>query len=199
MDCNDREIINDVLSGNTDRFELLVEKHRSMVFGIAARRIPPEDVDETAHRAFIRAFRSLGSYRGESDFSHWLSSITVRTCYDYWRRRYRSREMPMSRLSEKHREWINATLADESNHSFARKKERETAREILMAALERLSPEDRAVVEMVNLEERSVKETADIMNWSVSNVKVRAHRARKKLRAVLERMIETEGEDYGLR
>ncbi|MBD3180456.1 MAG: sigma-70 family RNA polymerase sigma factor [Candidatus Latescibacteria bacterium] len=199
MDPNDREIIEEVLSGNTGRFEILVERHRSMVFGIAARRVPAEDVDEMAHEIFIRAYRSLGGFRGESDFSHWLAGISVRACCDYWRKKYRSREMPMSRLSEKHRDWIKATLSDESTDSFTRKEQQEAAREILMAAMEKLAPKDRAVLELVHLEERTVREAASLLDWSTSNVKVRAHRARKKLRSLLEKMIETEGESYEFR
>lgn len=199
MDINDREIIDDVLAGNADKFELLVRKTEKLVFGIAAGRIPREDVEETAHQIFIRAYSSLENYRGEGDFSHWISSIAVRTCCDYWRKRYRSREMPMSGLSEKHRNWITATLSDESSNEFIRGEEKKIAREILMAALEMVPPEDRAVLELVYLEERPVKEAAELMDWSVSNVKVRAHRARKKLRIAVEDIIENRGESYELR
>ena len=105
----------------------------------------------------------------------------------------------MSTLSGKHQDWINANLSDQSDNEFIREEEKEVARDILMSALEMLPAEDRTVLELVHLEERPVKEAAELMEWSVSNVKVRAHRARKKLRSVVENIIENRGESYELR
>ncbi|MCK4550281.1 MAG: RNA polymerase, partial [Candidatus Krumholzibacteria bacterium] len=62
--------------------------------------------------------------------------------------------------------------------------------DIMMRALDQISPADRAVIELVHLEERWVREAADLLGWSTANVKVRAHRARKKLRKILEKMEE---------
>jgi RNA polymerase sigma-70 factor (ECF subfamily) len=188
---SDLEIISEVLDGDTNRFEVLVDRHREHVFRIVGRRVPREDVDETSHDVFVRAWSSLPSYRGESPFEHWLSKIAVRTCHDYWRGRYRSKEAPLSSLGEDHTDWLENTMARESGASFDSGESRMMARDLMMRALAQLSPADRAVIELVHLEERPVKEAADMLGWSTANVKVRAHRSRKKLRKILEKMEET--------
>lgn len=188
---NDLEIISEVLDGDTNRFEVLIERHREHVFRIVGRRVPREDVEEIAHDVFVRAWSSLPSYRGESPFDYWLSKIAVRTCHDYWRRRYRSKEAPMSSLGEDHAEWIESTMAGQSGASFSSDESRLIARDLMMRALAHLSPDDRAVIELVHLEERPVKEAADMLGWSTANVKVRAHRSRKKLKKILEKLEET--------
>ena len=186
----DLDIISEVLGGDTQRFEKLIDRHREHVFRIVGRRIPREDVDEIAHDVFVRAWSSLASYRGESPFQWWLSKIAVRTCHDYWRGRYRSKETPMSSLGEEHADWLEKTMAGEPEYSFDRAESRMMARDILMRALAHLSPADRAVIELVHLEERPVREAADLLGWSTANVKVRAYRARKKLRKILEKLEE---------
>ncbi len=186
----DLDIISEVLDGDTNRFEVLIDRHREHVFRIVGRRVPREDVDETAHEVFVRAWSSLASYRGKSPFQHWLSKIAVRTCHDYWRNRYRSKESPMSSLDEDHADWLENTMTEEPDASFNRNESRMMAREITMMALAQLSPADRTVIELVHLEERPVREAADLLGWSTANVKVRAHRARKKLRKILEKMEE---------
>jgi RNA polymerase sigma-70 factor (ECF subfamily) len=82
-------------------------------------------------------------------------------------------------------------MAGEPEASFESAESRMMARDLMMRALALLSPADRAVIELVHLEERPVKEAADMLGWSTANVKVRAHRSRKKLRKILEKMEET--------
>ncbi len=188
---DDLEIISEVIDGDTNRFEVLIDRHREHVFRIVGRRVPREDVEEIAHDVFVRAWSSLPSYRGKSPFQHWLSKIAVRTCHDYWRGHYRSKEAPMSSLGEEHAAWLESTMTGESGASFESAESRMTARDLMMRALAGLSPADRAVIELVHLEERPVKEAADMLGWSTANVKVRAHRARKKLKKILEKMEET--------
>jgi RNA polymerase sigma-70 factor (ECF subfamily) len=94
----------------------------------------------------------------------------------------------MSSLGEDRAEWLEGTMADESGASFESSESRMMARDVMMRALSRLSPKDRAVIELVHLEERPVKEAAEMLGWSVANVKVRAHRSRRKLRKILEKM-----------
>ncbi len=186
----DQNIISEVLEGKSNEFGRLIDRHREHVFRIVGRRVPREDVDEVSHDVFVRTWSSLASYRGESPFQWWLSKIAVRTCHDYWRERYRSKESPMSSLDEEHADWLENTKAGEPETSFDRTESRMMARDVVMRALAHLSPADRAVIELVHLEERPVREAADLLGWSVANVKVRAHRSRKKLKKILEKLEE---------
>jgi RNA polymerase sigma-70 factor (ECF subfamily) len=159
------------------------------VTGIVRRHVPPDRVAETAQDVFVRAYQSLGSFRQNDRFRQWLSAIAVRTCYDYWRRRYRRREVAVSQLTEAHRSWLEKVGAADAEQQWQALGNRAEARQVLDWALARLSAEDRMVIELVHLEERTVREAAKLLGWSTANVKVRAFRARQKMhRLIKERL-----------
>ncbi len=182
---DDKEIIQKVLGGEVDAFELLVTRYKEDVMKIAIKHLPYDQTEETAHVVFVKAYQSLPSFEHKSSFKTWLSSIAVRTCYDYWRGQYRSREISMSSLTEKHQDWLEGVLAEQANQSLQEKGEREEAREVLDWALNQLSPEDRMVLNLVYLEELSGKEAAKLLGWSTANVKIRTYRSRRKLYRLL--------------
>ncbi len=182
---DDLKIIRQVINGNGNAFEVLLKKYKQHVVKIVYRHLPYDQVEETAHEVFIRAYQSLPGFKGKSGFKQWLSGIAVRTCYDFWRKKYRSREISMSSFSEKHKHWFEAVTADLSDQTFHEQSRKKEARELLDRALGRLTPEDRIVLELVYLEGLSGKETADLLGWSVANVKIRSFRSRKKLKKVL--------------
>jgi RNA polymerase sigma-70 factor (ECF subfamily) len=185
----DAEIIRQVLDGYVNAFESLLVRHKNLVLRIVKKRVPYDDVEETMQEVFVRIYQSLPTYKGKSDFTRWVSSISVRTCYDYWRRAYRSREVPMSSLTEKHQRWLEQVVSEESEHALEGKGSQREARELLDWALGKLSAEDRTVLELVYLEGLSNKEAAEALGWSVSNVKVRSFRSRRKLKKLLEGLI----------
>jgi len=190
---SDEDIIHRVIAGDVNAFEFLLERYQARVFRIIGRRVPWMDLEEVAHDAFVRAYISLSTYERRGDFESWLTKIAVRACYDYWRERYKRREQPVSSLSEDQLKRLARAAADQSMRSDAGRAASLEARELLAWAMDRLSPEDRAVLELVYLEERPVKEAAELLGWSSVNVKVRAYRSRKKLRAILESLIVEEG------
>jgi RNA polymerase sigma-70 factor (ECF subfamily) len=183
---SDTEIVRRVLNGDVNAFESLLIRYKDTVLKIVKKHVPYNDVEETIQNVFLRTYQSLPSFKGESGFRQWLSSIAVRTCYDFWRKMYRSREVPMSVLTEKHQNWLEEVIAEQSEQSINEKGSQNEARELLDWALGRLSAEDRMVMELVYLEGLSGKEAADLLGWSVSNVKVRCFRSRKKLEKILE-------------
>ena len=190
---SDVEIINRVVHGDANAFERLMDRYQNHVFAIVGRRVPRMDVEEVAHDIFVRAYLSLPSYRAKGDFGSWLSKISVRACCDYWRERYRGRERPMSALTEDQMKWLERVTFEASMRAHADSASLGEAREILAWALDRLAPEDRAVLELVHIEERPVAEAAELLGRSVANVKVRAFRSRRKLRAILEKLIGERG------
>ena len=161
-----------------------------LVLTIVKKHVPEDAVEETAQEAFVRAYQSLPTFKGTGDFSQWLSSIAVRTCYDYWRKAYRSREIPMSALNEKHAQWLEEVISQRPEEAPDEREPQMEAREILNWALGKLSAEDRMVLELVYLEGRSVQEAAELLGWSKANVKVRSFRARMKLEKLLSKVKE---------
>ncbi|MCD6569315.1 MAG: sigma-70 family RNA polymerase sigma factor [Deltaproteobacteria bacterium] len=187
---SDIEIIRRVIDGDVNAFEYLLIKYKEHVMKIATKHVPFDQVQETAHDAFVRAYQSLPTFKMENNFKRWLSAITVRTCYDYWRKQYRSREVPMSSLSEKHQDWLEGVISDRSSHAFNERSKQKEARELLDWALDKLSAEDRMVLELVYLEDLPGKEAADLLGWSIANVKIRSFRARNKLKHLFKELAE---------
>lgn len=188
---SDDEIIQQVLQGNVDAFEGIVRRYQAHVLNMVKRHVPQRDVEETAQEAVVRAYKSLAGYRGEGrGFKAWLSAVTIRTCYDYWRKTYRSKEVPLSALTDDHKRWIEQVTAEKSDQYRREKAASNEAREVLEWGLGRLSAEDRMVLELVYFEELSGREAAELLGWTTTNVKVRAFRARRKLEKIIKEMIE---------
>lgn len=181
---NDQEIVHRVLEGETDRFAELIDRYQRHVAKIVTGHVPYDQVEEVAQDVFVRAFTGLHGYSGRTPFEHWLSGIAVRTCYDFWRA-YQRREQPVSALASEHQTWIEQALASESDEQCREQAGRREARDVLDWALSRLSAEDRMVLTLVYLEGRSVREAARLLGWSIVNVKVRAHRAKRAIRKLL--------------
>lgn len=179
---SDLELIRRILNGEGELYRLLIEANSQQVSVIVSKRVDWGEVDVVAHDVFVRAFNSLATYRGEQPFSHWLSKIAVRECIDVWRRRARVRESSFSELSTEQQQLLDSL----GTRELTSDEERHVAADYLRKALSQLSPEDRAVVILVHVEELSIAEAAELLGWSRVNVKVRAHRARQKLRKIIE-------------
>ncbi len=193
---DDAEIIDRVLQGETDRFADLIVRYRPHVLHIVSGHVPADRVSEVAHDVFVRTYRSLSRFSGQVPFDHWLSRLAVRTCYDFWRANRRA-DVPVSALTEDQARWLDRALAAESGEQFRAQAERHESLELLDWALVQLSAENRLVLTLVYLDGRSVREAADLLGWSVVNVKVRCHRARQALRKLLSE--ERERQRHGTR
>jgi RNA polymerase sigma-70 factor (ECF subfamily) len=191
-ETSDIEIVRRVVDGDVNAFELLLNKYQDHVFTIVKKHVPYDLVEEVAHDVFIRAYQSLPTFKNTSKFKHWLSSIAVRTCYDFWRKHYRNREVPVSSLTDQQQHWLESVISVQSSQSFYEEEGNQHAREVLDWALSKLSAEDRMVVELVYLEGFSGKEAAELLGWSVANVKVRSFRCRKKLQKLLAKSFGTQ-------
>lgn len=189
----DADIVRQVVDGNVNAFELLLKRHEAFVSRIVKKHLPYSEVEETVQEVFITAYRSLGSFKGTGDFSHWLSAIAVRTCYNYWRKAYRSREIPLSDLTDRHQQWLENVIFTRSADQSAQEEYRSEAGEVLDWALARLPAEDRMVIDLIYFDGYSVKEAAALLGWSIPNVKVRSFRARRKLEKTLKQMILRQG------
>lgn len=196
IEPNDNIVIERVLNGDVDCFEKLIEKYKSKVFSIVSRRIPDSDIEDVAHEIFIRAFKSLASYAGKSPFENWISSVAIRACCDYWRKKEKEKRLDWldDSLTKSHFEWIESIGAGISAREFAQLTARAEAKELVNYILKKLEIEDRTLVELVYFEGWQLKQVAKTMNWGLSKTKVKAMRARKKMRKLLESILK-EGTD----
>ena len=188
--ASDHQLVTQVLAGSVNTFALLLSRYQAYVWTIVSRLMPEAMVADLAQEVFVEAFRSLADYDTAKPFKNWLAGIALHRCRDHWRQTYRRREIPLSQLSEQQQDWLDRLTAHQSEESFDHLARQREARDLLDQALARLSPDDRLVLSLVYLEGFSTKEAAQLLNWSLINVKVRAYRARKKMRSLLGALLE---------
>jgi RNA polymerase sigma-70 factor (ECF subfamily) len=185
MERLDTEVIAAVLNGDTESFEPLVTKYSPRVFATARRYARREsEVEDIVQEVWSKAFHKLRTFRGDSPFEHWLMKMTVRTCYDFLRQHQRNREQNFSELGDAEVDWLDRFGVDPASAG----ENEEAARQLVTRLLEQLSPQARMVITLLELEDRTVKEVADLTGWSVPLVKVRAFRARAEMRKCLARI-----------
>jgi len=185
MERTDAELIAAVLKGDAASFEPLVQKYSPRIFATARRYARREsEIEDIAQDIWLKAFERLESFRGEAPFEHWLMRLAVRTCYDSLRAHQRNRETTFTELSEPEQDWLDRFVSQ----SDAASENADAARQLIARVLEQLSPAARLVITLQEIEQRSVKEVAELTGWSVPLVKVRAFRARAEMRKVLSRI-----------
>ena len=185
MERTEAELIKAVLAGDAASFEPLVAKYSPRVFATARRYARREsEIEDISQEVWLKAFDKLKSFRGEAPFEHWLMRMTVRTCYDFLRGHQRNRISSFSEISEPEDDWLERFVADPGNAP----EDADAARLLIGRVMDKLSPEARLVIQLLEIEDRSVKEIAELTGWSVPLVKVRAFRARGEMRKILARM-----------
>ncbi len=185
MERTEAELIAAVLKGDAASFEPLIQKYSPRVFATARRYARREnEIEDIAQEVWLKAFSKLASFRGEAPFEHWLMRMTVRTCYDFLRGHQRNRELAFSELSEPETDWLDRFVADPGSAA----EDADAAKLLVGRVLEKLSPPARLVITLLEIEDRSVKEIAELTGWSVPLVKVRAFRARGEMRKILAKM-----------
>jgi len=185
MEPTEAELIAAVLNGNAESFEPLVRKYSPRVFATARRYARREsEVEDIAQEVWLKAFDKLKSFRGEAPFEHWLMRLTVRTCYDFLRGHQRNRESSFTDLSEPENDWLERFVTAPESAS----ENSDAAKLLIERVMEKLSPQARLVITLLEIEDRSVKEIAQMTGWSVPLVKVRAFRARAEMRKILAKI-----------
>ena len=169
-------------------FEQLFERHRRQVARIAGRFFSQrEQIEEIIQDSFTKAYFALKTYHGthEASFRAWLTQITINTCYDHLRRARRRPEYTVEDFNDDEaHEFAGQLRAAASDVESAL-----VSRDLAVKLLARLSADDRLVLTLLDVEGFSVAEIAKMTSWSISKVKVRAHRARAHLRRVMKRFL----------
>ena len=185
MERSEAELIAAVLAGDAASFEPLVQKYSPRVFATARRYARREsEIEDIVQEVWLKAFDKLKSFRGEAPFEHWLMRLAVRTCYDFLRGHQRNRESSFSEISDPEEDWLDRFVADPGSAA----EDADAAKLLVGRVLDKLSPSARVVIQLLEIEDRSVKEIAEITGWSVPLVKVRAFRARGEMRKILSKM-----------
>jgi RNA polymerase sigma-70 factor (ECF subfamily) len=175
--CLDRVRRQDAMAARmlVDHFYPLVIK---IVRSHRPRRMAEEDL---AQEIYLKMFNRLAQYHGRDGvpFGHWLSRLAVTTCLDALRAEKRRPEWRWADLQDAEREWLEYFVGETPDTPPS---DGQGARETVEKLLTLLTVEDRLVITLLDLEERSIAEISQLTGWGKSMVKIRAFRARRKLR-----------------
>jgi RNA polymerase sigma-70 factor, ECF subfamily len=166
-------------------FEQIVRDHQAMVFGTLIRLTGSrEHIEDLAQEVFIRLYRALPAFRGESLLSTYLYRIVANVAQDEWKRRRRE-ERPLVSFSEEEADWEDRLPHPDpdAEQQFAEKQFRYSVEQ----QLQELSPVERTVLVLYHQEERSYEQIAQSLQLPIGTVRTHLHRGRKKLREGIER------------
>ncbi len=182
---NDQTYISKTLAGDTNSFAFLVEKYKIMVYSLAMKMLNnKEEAEEVSQDTFVKAFKNLSKFKGESKFSTWLYKIAYRNCLDL--------------IKKKEKKYKTTTIDEVTVHKIKStdnileqitKKERAL---LLKSCLEKLPEQERSILWMFYFDELSLVEITEITELTLSNIKVILHRARKRLVSVINKNVKSE-------
>ena len=185
----DSEIISLVLKGNQQAYAELVNRHQGYVFTLVLRFIKNRaEAEEVAQDVFIKAYRYLADFKGNSKFSTWLYTIVNNTCISFLRKK----KVEIHSLDN---EKIFAAADNMDSGYTANQIETKSRKNMVNEAIALLSPDDAQVITLFYKCEQSLEEIAEILGAEPNTVKVRLHRARQRLKEKMEKHFKEEVRD----
>jgi RNA polymerase sigma-70 factor, ECF subfamily len=180
-------------AGDESAFAEIVRRYSPRVFSVASRFLRQRSlVEEAAQEVFLKAYTQLGSFEGRGSLEGWLTRIATNTCLNMVRSSKRRPELSVSDLTDDEQNWMDQQSAADGGEQVSVENSL-VAADLADRLLAVLPPEDQQALLMIDGEDASIKEVAEATGWSESKVKVRAFRARKKLREAMEKLLDHRG------
>jgi RNA polymerase sigma factor (sigma-70 family) len=185
MNINDQPLIDAILAGDTQSFNVIVDRYKDLVFTLALRILKHrEEAEEASQDTFIKVFRSLNRFKGDSKLSTWIYKVAYFTCLDRLKKQKREQHIvAIDEFTEHQVKTIDNALD---------MMEKEERKEAIQDCLQLLPSNDVALLTLFYFEELSLDEIAKIVDLTANNVKVKLYRSRKKLASILRERIEPE-------
>ncbi len=174
-------IILDLKEGKTERYALLINEYKHMVYALCLKMtLSKEDAEEITQDVFVKAYLGIKRFKGKARFSTWLYQIAYFTALGHLRKQKQRTEyqLPENLISN------DKDVLSEIHHA--------DQQAILEEAMTFLKPQERAIISLFYFDEFTVKDIAKITKLSESNVKVKVHRVRKKLHRILNTSLKRE-------
>jgi RNA polymerase sigma-70 factor, ECF subfamily len=185
----DIDLARQAQAGDESAFEEIVRRYSPRVFSVASRFFRQRSlVEEAAQEVFLKAYTQLGSFEGRGSIEGWLTRIATNTCLNLVRGAKRRPEYTVSDLTDDEQHWLEQHSASERNDKRSIESD-VVAADLADRLLSVLPAEDQQALLMIDGEDASIKEVAEATGWSESKVKVRAFRARRKLREAMEKLL----------
>jgi RNA polymerase sigma factor (sigma-70 family) len=186
---SDKEIIARVLNAEPQAFAGLVERYQNYVFTLVLRLVEKrEDAEELAQDVFVKAYRSLADFRGDSKFSTWLYTIVRTTCLTFLRKK----KLFTTSLD------IEKNFVQASNHQssfYANGAEQKSRQALVNEAIKMLGPDDAHLIALFYSADQSLEEIGTVLGIEANTVKVKLYRARQKLREKIEKHFGQEAQE----
>jgi RNA polymerase sigma-70 factor, ECF subfamily len=180
----ERLYIQQIIDGDVSRFSYFVETYKDMAFSIAFRILNDEhDTEEVIQDSFLKAYKAIKTFKGDSKFSTWLHKIVVNNSLNRLKKKKPIKNYANEEISEGHIEGVE--------YSYSKLDNRDQAK-FINQALQKLNPEDRLILTLYYLHEHSVEEISFITEMSRENIKMKLHRARKKMYGSLSAILNSE-------
>jgi RNA polymerase sigma-70 factor (ECF subfamily) len=186
----DIALIEKILRGEQQLFAVLVERYQNMVFSVAFRFVNNrEDAEELAQSAFVKAYQNLANYRGDAKFSTWLYTVVNSVCLTFLRKRkLETHSLDNEKVFER---------ADNLDGGMrANQVETKSKVQMVQQAIGMLAPDDAQVLTLFYQGEQSLEEIGKIMTIDPNTAKVKLHRARTRLKTMLEKNFAAEVKDW---
>ena len=182
---NDQLYITKVINGDANAFAYLVDNYKNMIFSLAFKMTKSrEEAEEISQDTFIKAFKNLSKFKGDSKFSTWLYRIGYHASIDAIKKNKNN-----NNTFEINEITFNQIKSVDTILEGIERKERAI---IMDTCLQKLADEERSIIWMFYYDELSLKEITEVTSLSESNLKVKLHRARKKLLTIVEENVEPE-------
>lgn len=167
-----------------------MRRYSPRVFRFASRFFRQRTlVEEAAQEVFLKAFTELSSFEGRGSMEGWLTRITTNTCLNLLRSAKRRPELIVSDLTEDETAWLDSHLGKAAAERHKSSERGLVAADLAERVLQTLSPDDQLVLTLIDGEDNSVKDVVEMTGWSESKVKVRAFRARRRMREAVEKLL----------
>jgi RNA polymerase sigma factor (sigma-70 family) len=186
---DDIDIIARVLNGDQQAYSILVERHRNFVFTLVLRYIKSrEDAEEVAQDVFVKAYRSLADFKGNSKFSTWLYTVATTTSITFLRKK----KLEVQSLDN---EQVFASADNIDGGMSANQVEHKSKVNMVNQAIKMLNADDAQVITLFYKGEQNLEEIAAILGKETNAVKVQLHRARGRLKEKMQKYFSAEVKD----
>lgn len=178
--------------GAEDAYEILIQRYQQPVYSLVCRLMnDPDDAPDIVQEVFLKVFRNIGSFRGNSSLKTWIYRIAVNEAYNHrrWFCRHQRQEVALG--SEEGTPNYAGGMTDPGRSPFEQAADHET-RALVEQALEKLNPKFRAAVVLRDIEDLNYEDIATVLDVSLGTVKSRIMRGREALRKILEGRLELE-------
>lgn len=182
---NDQHYINLFLEGNSNAFAVLVDRYKDMVFSLVLKMIKhKEEAEEVAQDIFVKIFKSMHTFKGESKFSTWVYKVSYYTCLDRIKKIKREKNaIPIDDFADNQIKTLETVLDTI---------EEQERNKVIENCIQLLPSEDGFLLILYYFEDQSIEEISKVMDCTPNNVKVKLFRSRKKLASLLEKRLEPE-------